>query len=181
MGDIAPDADGVTTDDQAPEGGAPTGGDDKGKAPTGGEGKTFTQAEVDAMLAPLQAAATELTQIKDSEKTELQREREAREAAESRAEAAELDRMREKIANRPGKVVPVASLTAKTEAELLAQADTLLSWRDENAPKQEPKERKRNPAGGGGGFKSGATGADSGSTDPKVLAAEALRRLRNGE
>ncbi|AHB79542.1 scaffolding protein [Mycobacterium phage Validus] len=174
-----------TTD--APEGGAPADTGDKGKggdnkAPTGGEGKTYTQAELDAMIAPLQAAAAELQTIKDSEKTELQREREAREAAEKRAEKVEFERLRERVANRPGKVVPVASLTGKTEAELIASADALIAWRDENAPKPpEPKQQKRNPAGSGGGFKSGATGADSGSSDPKVKAAEALRRLRSGE
>ncbi|QFP94799.1 scaffolding protein [Mycobacterium phage Marshawn] len=163
-----------------PEGGKPEGG--KPDAPTGGEGKTYTQAELDALLAPLQSAATELSQIKEGEKTELQKAIERADAAEKRAETVEFTSMRERIANREGKIVPVASLTGKTEAELLASADALIAWRDEHAPKPpEPPKQKRNPSGSGGGFKSGATGGDSASTDPKVRAAEALRRLRSGE
>ena len=171
--------------------GAPD-GDQGGKTD---EGKTFTQADVDRIAGEralrerqkfgdyddLKAKAEELDKIREGEKTELQHEREAREAAERDRDTERFERLREKIANRPGKVVPVASLTGKTEEELTASADALLAWRDENAPKPEPKPQKRNPAGSGGGFKSGATGTDSGSTDPKVKAAEALRRLRSGE
>ncbi|ALF01385.1 scaffolding protein [Mycobacterium phage LilPharaoh] len=182
MADNASAEGGQVTEGGAPaESGAEGKAADTGKAPSGGEGKTFTQAEVDALLAPLQEAANELTKIKESQKTELQKALDRAAEAEKRAEQAEFERLRERVANRPGKVVPVASLTGKTEAELIASADALLAWRDENAPKPpEQKQQRRNPAGGGG-LKSGASGADSGSADPKVRAAEALRRLRSGD
>ncbi|QFG14058.1 head scaffolding protein [Mycobacterium phage Curiosium] len=162
---------------EAPKAGAPADNAPKAEAP---KAKTFTQAEVDAMLAPLQSAATELQTIKDGEKTELQKALDRAAAAETRAETIEFDRLRERVANREGKRVPVASLTGKTEAELVASADALIAWRDENAPKPPEPKQKRNPAGGGN-LKSGATGTDGGSTDPKVKAVEALRRLRSGQ
>ncbi|QJD50311.1 head scaffolding protein [Mycobacterium phage MarkPhew] len=168
----------------APEGEQPEGGKQAAKpdAPTGGEGKTYTQAELDALLAPLQSAASELQTIKDKDKTELQRERDARIAAENERDTVRFESMRDRIANRPGKVVPVASLTGKTEAELIASADALIAWREEHSGGEPPeKKQRRNPAGGGGSLKSGATGSDSASTDPKVRAAEALRRLRSSE
>ncbi|ARQ95448.1 head scaffolding protein [Mycobacterium phage Shandong1] len=161
----------------------------------GDDGKTFTQADLDRIVEQriarerakfgdyddLKGKAAELQKIRDGEKTELQREREAREAAERERDTERFERLRERVANRPGKVVPVASLTGKTEEELIASADALIAWRDENAPKPPEPKQKRNPAGSGGGLKSGATGADSSTTDPKVKAAEALRRLRSGE
>ncbi|AYR01178.1 scaffolding protein [Mycobacterium phage Oscar] len=174
----------------APEGGKPEAKPEGGKhaakpdAPTGGEGKTYTQAELDALLAPLQTAASELQTIKDGEKTELQKAIERAEAAEKRAETVEFTSLRDRVANREGKVVPVASLTGKTEAELIASADALIAWRESHTGGEQPPEKKqqrRNPAGGGGSLKSGATGSDANSTDPKVRAAEALRRLRSGE
>ncbi|QFG11433.1 head scaffolding protein [Mycobacterium phage Ekdilam] len=179
------------TTSTTPDAEAPA-GDDAGKP---AEGKTFTQADVDRIAGERaarerakyadadqwKADSAELAKIRDGEKTELQREREARVAAENDRDTERFERLRERVANRPGKVVPVASLTGKTEEELTASADALIAWRDDNAPKPEPKQQKRNPAGSGGGFKSGATGADSNSTDPKVKAAEALRRLRSGE
>lgn len=174
--------------------GAPAG--DKGDAGKATEGKTFTQADVDRIAGERaqrerakyadadkwKADSDELAKIREGEKTELQREREAREAAEKDRDTERFERMRDRVANRPGKVVPVASLTGKTEEELIASADALIAWREDSAPKPPEKPaQKRNPAGTGGGLKSGATGADSSSTDPKVKAAEALRRLRNGE
>ncbi|AJD82231.1 scaffolding protein [Mycobacterium phage Keshu] len=181
-------SDAVTGGDAGPEG---------GEAPKQDEApKTFTQEQVNSFLAKqkheitskfadyddLKTAKSELDKIREGEKTELQREREAREAAEKRAEAAEFGSLRERIANRPGKVVPVASLTGKTEEELTASADALLAWRDENAPKPAEKPApKRNPAGSGGGLKSGASGADVDPTDKKELAAKRLRQMRGGE
>ncbi|QJD50413.1 scaffolding protein [Mycobacterium phage Chris] len=170
---------------EAPEGEQPEGGKHAAKpdAPTGGEGKTYTQAELDALLAPLQESATELHKIKEADKSALQKAIERAEAAEKRAETVEFTSLRDRIANREGKVVPVASLTGKTEAELIASADALIAWRESHTgPDPEKKQQKRNPAGGGGGFKSGAKASDdSASADPKVRAAEALRRLRSGE
>ncbi|QAX95550.1 head scaffolding protein [Mycobacterium phage Nibb] len=170
----------------APEGDQPEGGKHAAKdgdAPKGGEGKTYTQAELDALLAPLQSAATELSAIKEGEKSELQKALDRAAEAEKRAEAAEFTSLRDRVANRPGKVVPVSALTGKTEAEMIASADALIAWREEHSGGEQPPEKKqrRNPAGGGGSLKSGATGSDSASTDPKVRAVEALRRLRSGE
>ncbi|WNM68300.1 scaffolding protein [Mycobacterium phage Tierra] len=182
---------------ETPEGGAGGESGDKGgdKGGAGIDGKTFTQADVDRIAGEralrerqkyadyddLKVKAGELDALREGEKTELQKALDRAAAAETRAESAEFDRLRDRVANRPGKVVPVASLTGKTEAELIASADALIAWREESAPKPPEKQQKRNPAGSGGGFKSGATGADSGSQDPKVKAAEALRRLRSGE
>lgn len=164
-------------DDNAPKGGDPAApAAPKVEAP---QAKTYTQAEVDAMVAPLQSAATELQTIKDGEKTELQKALDRAAEAEKRAEKAEFGSLRDRVANRPGKVVPAASLTGKTEEELTASADALLAWRDENAPKPDPKPQpKRNPAGSGGGLKSGASGAGGDAIDPKEKAAAALRELR---
>uniref|UniRef100_A0AAU8GRK5 Scaffolding protein n=1 Tax=Mycobacterium phage Pharb TaxID=3136626 RepID=A0AAU8GRK5_9VIRU len=177
----------VTGGDEAPEGGKPEGGD----AP-----KTFTQEQVNSFLAKqkrelasqfegfdqFKADSAELTKLREGEKTELQKALDRAAEAEKRAEKAEFGSLRERIANRPGKVVPVASLTGKTEEELTASADALLAWRDENAPKAPEKPApKRNPAGSGGGLKSGATGADVDPTDKKELAAKRLRQMRGGE
>lgn len=161
-------------DDNAPKGEPAPADAPKVEAP---KAKTYTQAEVDALVAPLQSAATELQTIKDGEKTELQKALDRAAEAEKRAEKAEFGSLRDRIANRPGKVVPAASLTGKTEDELIASADALLAWRDENAPKPDPKP-KRNPAGSGGGLRSGASGAGGDSIDPKEKAAAALRELR---
>ncbi|AEL19665.1 scaffolding protein [Mycobacterium phage AlleyCat] len=160
-------------------------------ATEGGEApKTFTQAELDRIINDrldrerakyagfddFKAKAEQFDAIKDGEKTELQREREAREAAEKRAEKAEFTALRDRIASAKG--VPAGSLTGKTEEELTASADSLIAWRDQNAPKPEPKPKPRNPAGSGGGLKSGATGAGGDAIDPKERAAAALRELR---
>ncbi|AVR77123.1 scaffolding protein [Mycobacterium phage Leston] len=153
-------------------------------ATEGGEApKTFTQAELDRIINDrldrerakyagfddLKAKAEQFDAIKEGEKTELQREREAREAAEKRA-AAEL---RGRIAATKG--VPVGSLVGETEEELTAKADELLAWK--GAGEQKPPPR-RNPAGSGGGLKSGASGAGGEAIDPKEAAAKALRELR---
>ncbi|AKF15188.1 scaffolding protein [Mycobacterium phage ShedlockHolmes] len=181
-------SDAVTGGDAGPEG---------GEAPKQDEApKTFTQEQVNSFLAAqkreltskyadyddVKTKATKFDEFQESKKDELQREREAREAAEKRAEKAEFASLRDRIANRPGKVVPAASLTGKTEEELIASADALIAWRDENAPKPAEKPApKRNPAGSGGGLKSGASGADVDPTDKKELAAKRLRQMRGGE
>ncbi|AXQ53030.1 scaffolding protein [Mycobacterium phage Rando14] len=156
----------------------------------GGTPKTFTQAELDRIINErldrerskyagfdeFKSKAEQFDAIKEGEKTELQREREAREAAEKRAEKAEFTALRDRIATTKG--VPAASLTGTTEEELAASADALIAWRDANAPKPPEPKQRRNPAGSGGGLKSGATGAGGDAVDPKERAAAALRELR---
>ncbi|AAD17576.1 scaffolding protein [Mycobacterium phage TM4] len=156
---------------------------------SGDQGKTFTQAELDKVIEQrlarerakfgdydqLKADAAELAKIRDGEKSELQKALERAEQAEKRAEQAEFTSLRSKVAAVKG--VPASSLTGKTEDELNASADELIAWRDQNKPPAPPK---RNPAQGGGGLKSGATGNGNTNSDPKAAAAEALRRLRAG-
>lgn len=162
-----------TVDSNAPKDGEPAAAEaPKVEAP---KAKTYTQAEVDALVAPLQSAAAELKTIKDGEKTELQKALDRAEEAEKRAEKAEFTSLRNRVAATKG--VPASSLTGKTEDELNASADELIAWRDQHAPKPEPKQ-KRNPAGTGGGLKSGATGSGGDALDPKEKAAAALRELR---
>lgn len=173
----------------APTEGAPAGAPAAAAPSNGPEApKTFTQDQVNALLAnqkreiagkyanydQLQADSAELGRIREGEKTELQKAQERAAEAEKRAEKAEFNALRNKIASAKG--VPASSLTGKTEDELNASADELIAWRDANAPK--PPAPKRNPAGAGGPLKSGATGADGGSANPKEAAAEAVRRMR---
>lgn len=150
------------------------------------EGKTFTQAELDKILEQrlsrerakfsdyekIKADAAELARIRDAEKSELQKAIERAEEAEIRASKAEFTAMRNKVAAAKG--VPASSLTGKTEDELMASADELIAWRDQ----QKQPAPKRTPASGGG-LKSGASGAENTNHDPKAAAAEALRRLRS--
>ena len=122
----------------------------------------------------LKADAAELKKIRDGEKTELQREKEAREAAEARAQKAEFSALRAEVAREKG--VPAASITGTTKEELEASADELLAWRgDAGRPQKPPKSTNA------GQLKSGASGAGSTTQDPKERAAEAMRRLRNGD
>lgn len=127
-------------------------------------------------LDELKTAAEELKRIKDGEKSELQREKEAREAAEKRAEKAERNALRSEVARTKG--VPASSLTGTTKEELEASADELLAWHEAQTQKQTTQTRKKSPSGGDG-FKSGATGTGT-TSNPKERAAEALRRLRGG-
>ena len=114
-----------------------------------------------------------LKEYEDRDKSELQKALERADDAEKRASTAEFNAMRNKVAAAKG--VPASSLTGSTEDELMASADDLIAWRDQNAkPAAAPK---RSPASGGG-LKSGATGTENTNHDPKAAAAEALRRLR---
>ncbi|AOT23132.1 scaffolding protein [Mycobacterium phage Taquito] len=128
----------------------------------------------------LAAARAELQKIEDAKKSELQKALERAQEAEKRAEQAELAALRQKIANREGKKVPVSALTGTTEEELTAQADALIEWRDQNGKSAEKQtEKKRTPPPpGGGSLKSGASGNGNTNSDPKARAAEALKRLR---
>ena len=145
--------------------------------------KTFTQADLDRIVNErlarerskfadydkIKADAAELQKIRDDEKTELQKAMERAEAAEKAAAEASFTALRTKVAADKG--VPASSLTGTTEEELAASADDLIAWRDANKPPP-PKRNVSNV------LKSGATGTESISHDPKVAAAEALRRLR---
>lgn len=186
---------GGSEDHQGGSGGEPTDGgqQDAGKPAAGGTGSGdgFTpitsQEELDKVLGrrldrerakfqdydQLKADAAELKKIRDGEKTELQREKEAREAAEARAQKAEFSALRAEVAREKG--VPAASITGTTKEELEASADELLAWRGDSG---KPKQAKGTNTGQ---LKSGASGAGSTTQDPKERAAEAMRRLRNGD
>lgn len=164
------------------------GKDTTGK-PAGNDGRTFTQSELDRMVEQriarerakfadydqIKADAAELAKIRDAEKTELQKAMERADAAEKRASAAEFAALRSKVAASKG--VPATSLTGSTEDELSASADELIAWRDQQKNTQAPAV-KRNPASATGGLKSGATGTENITHDPKVRAAELLQNLR---
>lgn len=122
----------------------------------------------------LKADAAELKKIRDGEKTELQREKEAREAAEARADKAEFAALRSEVARDKG--VPAASITGTTKEELEASAEELLAWRGDAGKPTKPAKNTN-----AGQLKSGASGAGSTTQDPKERAAEAMRRLRNGD
>ena len=161
---------------------------DAGKA-TGTDGKTFTQVELDRMVEQriarerakfadydkIKADAAELAKIRDAEKTELQKAVERADQAEKRAAEAEVTALRSRVAAAKG--VPASSLTGETEDELNASADGLIAWRDQQVTTQQTKQRPVTPPSGGG-LRSGATGKENTSHDPKAAAAEALRRLR---
>lgn len=122
----------------------------------------------------LKAKAAQLDQIEEANKTELQRATDSRTAAEKRAEKAEYELLRERVARTKG--VPPSSISGATKEELEASAAELLAWRGDTEKQQEQK-RKASPTGGDG-FKSGATGNGT-AKDPKERAAEALRLMRN--
>ena len=173
-----------TTDDATVEDGAATSAETK-DAPddAGALGEAGTKAiasEREARKAAekqLRDAQKALKEYEDRDKSELQKAVERAEDAEQRAIAAEFNSMRNKVAAAKG--VPPTSLTGTTEEELNASADELIAWRDQNAANKQPNTPKRNPALGGG-LKSGATGNQNTNSDPKVAAAEAMRRLRAG-
>jgi len=162
--DIATPAPDVSTDtDTAP-------------ADLGDGGKKAIEAEREARKnaeKQLRELQRSLKEYEDRDKSELQKALERAEEAERRASTAEFNAMRNKVAAARG--VPASSLTGTTEDELNASADELIAWRDQNATKQAAP--KRSPASGSG-LKSGATGVENTSHDPKAAAAELMRRLR---
>lgn len=149
------------------------GGDEKLGEP-GKKALARERAAREAAEKQVKALQAKLQEIDDSKKSELQKAIERATEAEKRAAEAELKALRTKVAGE--KKVPLSALTGTTEEELIAQADALIEWRQEHTPKQ--PEKKRTPPPPGGGFRSGATGDGSGNSDPKVRAAEALKRLR---
>lgn len=158
----------------------------RGDAPAADEFKPISsQEELNAVLKDrldrerakfkdypdLKAKAAKLNEIEEAQKGELQKAIERAEAAERRASAAEFNSRRSKIAAAKG--VPVSALSGETEDELNASADELLAWRGTQHPAApQPKPRPES-------LKSGASGSTATESDPKVIAAEALRRFRN--
>lgn len=150
--------------------------------------KTFTAAEIDRIVErrlererakysdyeQLKAEAAELAQLRDATQAEIQAAIERAEAAEKRVAEAEYSALRVKVAATKG--VPASSLVGDTEDELIASADELIAWRDANKQSSPPPKRAPSTSAG---LKSGASGNENTNSDPKVAAAEALRRLRN--
>ena len=150
-----------------------------GDSDLGDGGKAALAAEREARKAAERQARDlqkSLKEYEDRDKSELQKALERAEAAEKTAAEAQFSAIRSKVAAAKG--VPASSLTGTTEDELAASADELIAWRDQNKPPSTPTP-KRTPTSGGG-LKSGASGSESTSLDPKAAAADALRRLRAG-
>jgi hypothetical protein len=154
--------------------------------------KTFTASELDRIIErrlererakyadydKLRTDAEDLLALREADQAEIQKAIERAEAAEQRIAQAEHNALRAKIAAEKG--VPTSTLVGDTEEELIASADELIAWRDQN--KQQPTTSptpKRSPSTSSG-LKSGATGTENTNPDPKAAAAEALRRLRQG-
>lgn len=148
-------------------------------ADLGDGGKNAIAAEREARKAAerqLRDVQKALKEYEDRDKSELQKALERAEAAEKQAAEATFNALRSKIAAQKG--VPASSLTGATEEELIASADELIAWRDQNKPPPAPAP-KRAPSTGSG-LKSGATNSENTNPDPKAAAVEALRRLRQG-
>jgi hypothetical protein len=154
--------------------------------------KTFTASELDRIIErrlererakyadydKLRSDAEDLIALREADQAEIQKAVERAEAAEQRIAKAEFNALRAKVAAEKG--VPTSTLVGDTEEELIASAEELIAWRDQN--KQQPAASptpKRSPSTSSG-LKSGATGTENTNPDPKAAAAEALRRLRQG-
>lgn len=121
-----------------------------------------------ALVKELKLKAAKLDEIENAQKTELQKALERAEAAEKRANTAEFESLRSRVASAKG--VPASALTGATEEELSASADELLAWRGKAEVPPAPKP-------GPGGLRSGVTGSGPSSADPKERAALAIREL----
>lgn len=149
------------------------------KSTLGDGGKKALDAEREARKAAERAVKDLTAKVKafeDRDKSEAEKTADRiaeleRALAEKDSEIANksIESLRTKIASRDGKQVPVESLTATTEEELIAQADRLLEWR--GTQKQNPLRQT--------GMRSGAAAPPDASSD-KEKAAAALRRLRSG-
>ncbi|MGV0634489.1 hypothetical protein ABQE69_09060 [Mycolicibacillus trivialis] len=95
----------------------------------------------------LKAKAAKFDQVEEAKKTEVQREREAREAAERERDelrsVQERNLLLDKVSSDTG--VPKRLLVGSTEEELRASADELLKWQGESG---KPRPPKPNPAQG---------------------------------
>lgn len=148
----------MSEDTTTPEGGSTT---TTSTGPTGAADKTFTQADVDRIVAErlrrererfadydaLKAKAAEA----DASKSDLQKLTDRVEAAERRAAEAEAKQLRTEIAQAKGLTAAQAKrLTGSTKEELEADADDLLE-----------------AFGNGGGQKADAKPEDASTTEPE--------------
>lgn len=116
------------------------GGDGGDGGDGGGEPKTYDEAYVRKLRREAAQHRTEantakqkLQEIEDADKSETQREREAREAAEKRATEAEAKVLRADVAADKGVPAKLAKfLTGSTKEELEASADELLAELGDN-------------------------------------------------
>lgn len=107
-----------------------------------------------ADYADLQAKAKRLDEIEEQTKSETQKEREKREAAEKRAAELEVRALRATIAATKG--IDPELLTGTTEEEITAAAEKLLAWRGEVTPPAAPPSTTAADAGNKGEVIGGA-------------------------
>ena len=112
------------------------------------------------------SAAEELTKLKESEKTELQRLQERAEQAEARLAQTEIQSMHARLAAEYG--VPVEAIHGDDEDTARQSAQTVVEWASSTF---QPK--KKVPARG---LQSGASSSDR--LSGKERAAQALRQMR---
>ena len=112
------------------------------------------------------SAAEELTKLKESEKTELQRLQERAEQAEARLAQTEIQSMHARLAAEYG--VPVEAIHGDDEDTARQSAQTVVEWASSTF---QPK--KKAPARG---LQSGASSSDR--LSGKERAAQALRQMR---
>lgn len=95
----------------------------------------------------IKAKAAMFDEVQEAKKSEVQREREAREAAERERDELrslqELNALREKVSEDTG--VPKSLLTGSTEEDMRVMADELLKWQS-----SKPRSPRPNPAQGNG-------------------------------
>lgn len=133
---------------------------------------TRERAKFEKQFGEYKSAAEELAQIRDGEKTELQKVTDQLAAVTAERDAAQRSSLVSSVAADKG--VPASALIGDTREELEAVADELIAWRGAQAtPPPVPKPSVRD-------LKSGTTGATPPDSDPKAAAAEALRRFRSG-
>lgn len=114
------------------------------------------RAKIPTDYEDLKAQAAELSQIKDSQKTEAQKLQDERDAARTELESERSARLRAEVAAAKG--VPVELLSGGTQDELEAAADALIKFRgDVPAPSPFPK---ADPSQGAKGTTAGGTNAD---------------------
>jgi hypothetical protein len=159
------------------EGGKPAEGGDEFKAITSQEqldrliGERINRVKSQfADYDDLKAKATKLADLEEANKSEVQKEREAREAAEKERDAIKAESLRLTVAAEKGLTPGQAKrLVGATREDLEKDADALLA-------EFTPAKKKQQPAAGA--LSSGA--APEQRTGEKGRAAAALRALRQG-